>query len=355
MENLKLRNWHKHHHLEIDFTSKNIIFGPDLVGKTSVLRAIFLFVNSKETTTKNLQQFITTKQTYATVEGVFNLNNKKTKIKTLIQNKHLSFFLQNQKTPPKLLPIFYIGFFSSDTNLVSDPEKRKQFLSTITQQTFPFLEQNFSQLLDDIAWWNEQSKQNNPKKNVYFLDLLQKKETLIAKNFYEITKQQLELITLLNKKIMHLAKDFFNSEKELFALKLEANLFKQNKIDKNNFIVKTKEFLLQLRDKQTIPQLTLDCFSNHFSFVFGNSSHNHSYKQELFLTLFLQMCFGHFLQTDLKKKVLFLVDDIHIFDSDRQKKILNFLSVFSQYIISTNQQIWDNRPVHKNTSLHRIS
>lgn len=345
LESLRLRHYGKHEHLQICFGNKNILYGSDQSGKSSLLQAIFLFVESQNRLTQPLD-FVKTKQEYATVEAVFKTEQQSFKIKALLQNA-LAFFLDERRVDLDKLPALKIVFFTSENALALNQQARKNFLQTATKQFFAFLNVIFVQLNADLLFWKQQIAKKQFQENAYYLDLVQKTETKIAKNLYQVSLKQQELITNLNQRVAFLRKQHPTQSKKTFALKFKTKIKTTTEVD---FVVRLKKLLFDLR--KTATNLTLDYFYNDFDFVFSDSKT--TFKENLFATALVQIAFGQLLELQPQKAVLFLVDDFHVFDLPTQKFIWKLVSASSQCIIALNQQTWKTWDINEGVLLHSL-
>lgn len=154
LESLRLRNYGKHRYLEVRFAAKNILYGSDQTGKTSILKAIYSFLGQQpqtNTTNYSYQDIIIDEQTYATVEGVFKTTSNTLKIKNLIKKDSVTFFREEQQVDIDKLSFLPIVFFSSEVDLTTNNTERKRFFNVVTKQAFPFLIPVFNRLHQEIT------------------------------------------------------------------------------------------------------------------------------------------------------------------------------------------------------------
>lgn len=334
---LNLKNFANHTDLSLNFSHFNLFYGLDNVGKTNLLEAIHFFSShffNRVTTSSDLIYHL---KSYASVTAVFDKMNERTKQRFLVQENKISLYHQEK---PTNLSAFYgwipIIYFSETTNLFKNPFQRERFLDLGSRQINP----TYNALLQEnkqkkIEWKNIVDKKS--QKDSFQLCELQKTELLMGEVFYQQTQIQNRFIEMLNKQIRLLLKNEFIDFKMPF--KIQFLPWKKLNWDDSSdvFAKKVQKHLLNMRLGIDVAKKQENVLKNNFVFLFLSKCLIFSQSEKKTLELIVQLALANLIQHEIKNDVLFLLDNLFLFDFISQDKIFRILKSLKQFIITTKE------------------
>lgn len=144
IKKLKVTNFRKFKKKELEFTKPYVIFyGPNAVGKTSILEAISILTNGSSSWTHENEDLYNQEQKadkHYRVEGEFQENSHSTQKAVFQNNGERVFFINGKKTTrSKYRSSTASTIFSPETIelLMISPERRRDFLDSFISMTDP--------------------------------------------------------------------------------------------------------------------------------------------------------------------------------------------------------------------------
>ncbi len=334
LSSLSLQNFRNIKQRSFDFSpSFTVIFGPNAVGKTNLLEAIYFLNNGHGFREKKLEEIITFEQNECRVEGVFvskqsqqtytiNLNWKGSTVdKSYFINKLNKNFKDYRKRTPAA-----VVFQPSDLSMISEsPDKRRSFVDKVlikTSQTYYQAKINYekglykrNKILSAVASGGSRK----------LIDTLEFWDDFLSKNARILGTERQSLV------------EFFNAHPELnghrFCLVYQQSRFEQKELEK----IRSKE----LQFGRTLCGPQIDDFivykqqgARRNLALFGSRS-----EQRLGV-LWLKVNELKFYQQKLNKQPLFLMDDIFSeLDLENSRKILNVSCDYQTFLTTSHFEV----------------
>lgn len=336
IENIKVKNFRNYHNQSINFKNgMNILIGPNGIGKTNLLEAIYLLSTTRSHRNNDEKEMIRFNEEFAAVEGNITTKNGKDKLDVVIHKKGKSLSVNNilvKKNSEFIGKLNAVLFSPNDMDLFdSSPRDRRRLIDMEMGKLSRGYMLNLSSYLKYLKQRNAYLKQQR------LGDVMLETYTeLLFNPQIQIIKERNSFINSLNAYLSY----FYNEiSGEKNKLQMVYKSFIKEKQDVDIMKQEMKQAYESLKERDlTLKQTNIGIHREDYEFYLNNMNVSKycSQGQKRMVILALKLSIVQIIYQIKREYPILLLDDVFSeLDSEHRICLLRLLPNSVQTIITT--------------------